>query len=94
MIPADVAIANEAADRARVELMGIFKDLIPRNLGSGGESYGMVPMDRGERILQFEEDARSGALDILKVQSPDIYWDYVQEYISDVTAQDARTEVK
>lgn len=89
--PSDIELTEEAAKRAKLQLMELFRELLPRNLGSGGESYGMVLMERGERILQFEEDARNGTLDIMQVQSPELYWEYVQEYIKDVSAQDART---
>lgn len=80
----DPEIVNEAMRRAEEELLERYADLMPLNVGPNGESYGMRPMTRGERIEAFLMRARSGALDILRAQSPAVFGRYVDEFIKDV----------
>jgi len=84
--PVDVEVTAEAAKRAKSELMELFRDLIPRNVGTTGASYGMHDMERGDRILAFLERRESGSLEVLRGIAPHWYEKLVRDYEADVKA--------
>ena len=47
-------------------------------------AFGDREISRGQRILRFQMDSLSGAVDILRMQSPRIYEDYVRQYLRDI----------
>lgn len=75
---------NEIREQAFQRTLDLSMELINASLGPDGEAYGDRQIDRGQRILRFQMDALSGALDILKMQSPAIYEDYVNQYVRDI----------
>lgn len=85
-IPTDVAILEEATDRAVQDILGLLEELQKRSLGTDGYTFGTEHMSREDRILMFLDDARSGALDHLKTLNPKAYVAYLQQYRDDVAA--------
>lgn len=81
----NVELWNEIREQAFERTLDLATELIGASLGEDGEAYGDRPLSRGNRILRFQMDAQSGALDILKVQSPRIYEDYVKQYLRDIS---------
>lgn len=82
--PADVELVNEASKRAVTEILDILDALQSMNVGSNGETFGTEHMSREDRILMFEDDVRSGALDCLYTINPKFAERYVKAYNRDV----------
>lgn len=82
--PTHVAMVNEIKERAMQRCLDLSLALIDRMLGSDGETFGDGPIGRGDRILRFQDLGKSGALDILQVQSPKVYEKLLQQYIRDI----------
>jgi len=80
----NVELWNEIREQAFSRTLDLATEMIEASLGPDGEAYGDRSISRGNRILRFQMDAQSGALDILKVQSPRIYEDYVKQYLRDI----------
>lgn len=80
----NVELWNDIRDQAMQRCMDLSRELIDASLSEDGMAFGDRPVTRGQRILRFQMDALSGALDILKVQSPRIYEDYVNQYLRDI----------
>ncbi len=86
MIPVDVELAHEAKDRAVNEIIGIITELTKRNMGTDGYTFGTEHMSREDRMLMFLDDAKSGALDHLKVLNEKAYIAYLRQFNSDLKA--------
>src|SRR5690606_20760890 len=71
--------------RAEEELLALYGELLPRNVGSNGMSYGLSEMDRAERIEAFLWRVSTGAVDILAAISPVQFREYVDEFLDDVS---------
>ncbi len=80
----NIELWNEIRDQAMQKCIDLSRELIESSLTPDGMAYGDRELSRGKRILRFQMDARMGALDILKVQSPRIYEDYVRQYLRDI----------
>jgi hypothetical protein len=80
----NIELWNEVRDQAFERCMELSRELIETSLSPEGMAFGDKEMTRGQRILRFQMDAASGALDVLKYQSPRIYEDYVDQYLRDV----------
>lgn len=85
-LPLDVSLVAEAQKRAEREVLELIETLQDRNVSPNGDTFGTMHMSREDRILMFQDDARSGALDHLQVLNPDAYADYLQQYQRDVAA--------
>lgn len=79
-----VDMLNEVRERARQQCMELSLAMIEALLNPDGSTYGDTNLSRPQRVARFIQDAESGALDILKVQSPTIYERYVRDYVHDV----------
>ena len=86
MSTTNLDIWNDVREAARGRLMDMVKATMLAQMGPDGAGFGDHTPSRGQRIARFEQDARSGALDILRVQSPTIYERYGREYRQDVMA--------
>lgn len=84
--PVDVEIIHEASERASREILDILEALQDRNVGTGGYTFGTEHMSREDRILMFEDDVRSGALDCLYTINAKFAEQYVKAYNRDVAA--------
>lgn len=84
--PLDVEIIREAEKRAEAEIIELIQTLYELNTGTNGETFGTQVMSREDRILAFLDDARSGALDSLKVINERFYEQYIAQYRQDVAA--------
>lgn len=80
----NVELWDEIREQSFQRCLGLSRELIDASLTPEGMAYGDRDLSRGQRILRFQMDARMGALDILKVQSPRIYEDYVRQYLRDI----------
>ena len=87
----NVALLNEVQKAIREHAGEMASEVIRSLMGANGETAGDAAMSRGERIARFIEDAETGALDVLKVQSndpsygrPTIYEAYVRQYVDDI----------
>lgn len=92
MLPLDVALTEEAMERAADEIIETIKALRSLNVGPGGETFGTQHMSREDRMLAFMEDAQSGALDTLGVLNPEAARKYVAQYRRDVAASPVMNE--
>ncbi len=86
MLPIDVELVAEAQERASREVVELLKRLVTINTGSGGATFGMRQMPRGDRILAFEEDAESGALEMLFTVNEKFGREYVEQFMDDMRA--------
>lgn len=86
MASTNLDIWNDVREQARAKLLDLVKSTMAAQMGPDGEGFGDRTPSRAQRIARFNDDARSGALDILRVQSPRIYEQYVREYQRDVMA--------
>lgn len=82
--PMDVRLVQEAQERASRQIVDLLKTLVKLNTGSGGETFGMQEMSRGDRILMFLDDAESGALDMLFTVNRDFGQQYVDAFMEDL----------
>lgn len=80
----NVELWDEIREQAYKKCLDLSKELIESSLTTDGMAFGDRELSRGQRILRFQMDARMGALDILKVQSPRVYEDYVRQYLRDI----------
>ena len=80
----NVELWNEIRDQAMQKCLDLSRELIEASLTPDGMAYGDQEISRGQRILRFQMDAASGAIDILRYQSPRIYEDYVNQYLKDI----------
>ena len=80
----NVELWDEIREQSFQRCLDLSRELIDASLTPDGMAYGDRDLSRGQRILRFQMDARMGALDILKVQSPRIYEDYVRQYLQDI----------
>lgn len=80
----NVELWDEIREQSFQRCLDLSRELIDASLTPDGMAYGDRDLSRGQRILRFQMDARMGALDILKVQSPRIYEDYVRQYLRDI----------
>lgn len=80
----NIELWNEIREQAFERCMELSRELIDASLSPEGMAFGDKQMTKGQRILRFQMDAASGALDVLKYQSPRIYEDYVDQYLRDV----------
>lgn len=80
----NVELWDEIREQSFQKCLDLSRELIDASLTPEGMAYGDRDLSRGQRILRFQMDARMGALDILKVQSPRIYEDYVRQYLRDI----------
>ena len=80
----DPEMMREAGQRAEEELLDLYAALIPLNIAPDGMTYGTEPMDRGARIEAFLWRVGTGALDALQAVSPEVFEDYVSEFLDDV----------
>ena len=80
----NVELWDEIKEQAYQKCLDLSRELIEASLTPDGMAYGDRELPRGQRILRFQMDALSGALDILKMQSPRIYEDYVRQYLRDI----------
>lgn len=80
----NIELWNEIREQAFTRCLDLSRELIDASLSEDGMAYGDREVSRGQRILRFQMDALSGAIDILKVQSPRIYEDYVNQYLRDI----------
>lgn len=63
-VPIDVELMQEAGKRARLEAKEqLAPELIARNIGPEGQTYGTQLMSRADRILEFLEDRERGVHD-------------------------------
>lgn len=81
-LPAEML--KDVQEIALEECIEISLELLDNVIGADGSSFGDRELSRGNRILRFMDDAESGALDILRVQSPEVFASYVQEYRDDI----------
>ena len=79
-----IDIMEEVRSQSIAQGVEIAKALIANSMGANGEAYGDREMSVGQRIQGFMDDARSGAVDILQKQSPDIYNEYVAQFTKDI----------
>jgi len=79
-----IDIMEEVRVQSIAQGVEIAKALIASSMGANGEAYGDREMSVGQRIQRFMDDARSGAVDILQQQSPDIYKEYVAQFTKDI----------
>jgi len=80
----NVELWDEIRDQAMQKCLDLSRELIEASLTPDGMAYGDQEISRGQRILRFQMDAASGAIDILRYQSPRIYEDYVNQYLKDI----------
>lgn len=80
----NIELWDEIRDQAFQKCLDLSRELIEASLSPEGMAFGDKELSRGQRILRFQMDALSGAVDILKVQSPRIYEDYVRQYLRDI----------
>lgn len=80
----NVELWNEIRDQAFEVTLDMALQMVEMSLSPNGEAYGDHQITRGQRILRFQLDALHGAVDILKVQSPKIYTQYVAQYMRDI----------
>lgn len=80
----NVELWDEIRDQAMQKCLDLSRELIDASLTPDGMAYGDREISRGQRILRFQMDAASGAIDILRYQSPRIYEDYVNQYLRDI----------
>lgn len=82
-----VELWDDVREQAIAELRELGPDLIGAMLSTDGGAPGDEPLSRSDRILQFMDDARSGALDILMVQSAWRYEERVRQFKADMAAE-------
>jgi hypothetical protein len=80
----NIELWNEIRDQAFTRCLDLSRELIDASLTEDGMAFGDREISRGQRILRFQMDAASGAVDILRYQSPSIYEDYVNQYLRDI----------
>ena len=80
----NIELWNEIREQALQKCLDMARELIDSSLSPEGMAFGDTELTRGQRILRFQMDAASGALDILMFQSPRIYEDYVNQYLRDI----------
>lgn len=80
----EVELLKEAGELAKRNLLDMAQAMYGVVMGTDGETFGDSQLDRGDRIARFMSDAQSGALDVLRVQSPTIYRQYVAQYVRDI----------
>jgi len=96
-VPVDVDLTREAAKRAKREIMDtIVPELMGRNIGPEGQTYGTQMIDRADRILMFIEDREMGVHDrdvngvivpgTLRTVNPELEDKMQREFIEDVKA--------
>lgn len=96
-VPVDVDLTREAAKRAKREIMDtIVPELMGRNIGPEGQTYGTQMIDRADRILMFLEDREMGVHDrdvngvlvpgTLRTVNPELEDQMQREFIEDVKA--------
>ena len=80
----NVELWDEIREQSFQRCLDLSSEHVDASVTPDGMAYGDRDLSRGQRILRFQMDARMGALDILKVQSPRIYEDYVRQYLRDI----------
>lgn len=80
----NIALVDEIKRQAYDRLMEINTALIDSTLGADGATFGDEPLNRGDRILRFQDLAQRGVLDVLKTMSPPTYKLLVTNYVRDV----------
>lgn len=93
--PLDVDLTAEAAKRASAELKDwLAPELIARNIGPEGQTYGTSLVGRADRILQFIEDRDMGVHDrwvngvfvqgTLRVVNPELEDELQKQFAEDI----------
>lgn len=77
-------LVGDVRAQAMDELLDLGPELIAALLGADGGAPGDANLSPAQRIERFIDDAQSGALDFLRIQSPDVYEQYVREFNDDV----------
>lgn len=77
-------LLDEVKERAFDRCMELAHALVEAQLGSDGETFGDAPLNRGDRILRFQDYAQRGVLDHLKVISPKWYERMYRQYLKDI----------
>lgn len=94
-VPIDVDLTQEAGKRAKAELKDwLAPELIARNIGPEGQTYGSSLVDRADRILMFIEDRENGVHDrwvngvfvqgTLRVVNPDLEDEMQKQFEEDI----------
>jgi len=82
----NVSMMNEIMEQAYEHIMEMSPILIASMQGPDG-AFGNVPLSRSDRILQFMDDAQSGALDIQRVQATWRYDERVKQFYKDMATE-------
>lgn len=77
-------LMDEVWQQSMDELLELGPTLIEALLGPTGSAFGDRDLTRGERILRFLDDAHTGALDVLRIQSPAVFAGYEAEFKADI----------
>lgn len=83
----EVALLQEAGQEAKRQLLEIAQVMYGVVMGTDGETFGDRQMTRSDRILRIVMAAKDGTLDILRVQSPRIYVQAMNQYVRDITVE-------
>jgi len=75
---------NDIRQQSYDQCLWVARALIDVNLDSDGGAYGDRAMTVGERIQRFIDDAKMGAIDILEVQSPEIFKSMTAQFTQDL----------
>ena len=80
----DLDILQEAGEEAVDEFIEEVMAILGDSMGEDGEVPGMVLMSPGDRIAQFQLDARSGQLDALRTLNQKHYEARFRQYLEDI----------
>lgn len=80
----DLELMDDVQQQLRDRLTELIPLLVQAQLGDDGNAFGDQPLTRGQRIARFMDDASSGALDILVVQSSEIAKQYIADFQRDM----------
>jgi len=89
--PLDWSLIREAQKRAEIEIIETIKALVEINVGSNGETFGTEHMSREDRILAFQDDWESGAVECLYTINPEFAERYIRAYQRDMEAMPVMT---
>jgi hypothetical protein len=85
-VSTNVELYGDIREQATAYIVEQALAVMKASMGPDGESFGDRDMERRDRIMRFLEDAQTGALDVLRNISPDIYQKYVAQYQRDMAA--------
>lgn len=86
MAQTNVDIMEAVRDQSFDRLMELAPILIASMQGPDG-AFGNSPLSRNDRILQFMDDAKGGALDIQRVQATWRYDERVKQFYEDMAVE-------